>query len=400
MSSVLRMIGGILQARAVAPQVLGLFNGIGLILSYGRFLQLGAINGLNRELPYYIGVGDRRRAEELAAAAQAWAIAVGVVSAAALLTVAGYYLFLGDLQLAFGWAANAPIAFITFVATMYLQATYRTSHDFVRLSYINIAQNALSLALVAIVVLWSFYGLCLRALISGLFAAAMYFHWRPLRIGPKWSLRDLKHLIAVGMPIFAVGEIGVWWTAIDSTLVLKYLGTQGMGLYAMVAVAGSTLDLLPQAVAQVLYPRMAEQYGREHRVSGLIRISIRPMLATFAAMAVFVTAGWYLAGPLTRLILPKYAEAVPAMQWALLTPLVCSFAPVFNVYNVVRRQSLYAVAIGLGMASYFGSLFWLMRNGAALTAFPQAMFVGRAIYILAGGCLLIPLASSHSPQSR
>ena len=69
----LRMAGGVLQARYAAPQVLGLFNGIGLVLGYAPFLQLGILNGLNRELPYYVGKGDRKRVMELAAAAQAWA---------------------------------------------------------------------------------------------------------------------------------------------------------------------------------------------------------------------------------------------------------------------------------------------------------------------------------------
>ena len=65
----LRMIGGVLQGRFVAPATLGLFAGIGLVMSYAPFLQLGILNGLNRELPYFIGKGDRQRVNELAAAA-------------------------------------------------------------------------------------------------------------------------------------------------------------------------------------------------------------------------------------------------------------------------------------------------------------------------------------------
>ena len=72
-SMALRMVGGILQARCVLPAVLGMFNSIGLALGYAPFLQLGILNGINRELPYFIGKGDRQRVNELAAAAQAWA---------------------------------------------------------------------------------------------------------------------------------------------------------------------------------------------------------------------------------------------------------------------------------------------------------------------------------------
>jgi hypothetical protein len=64
---------------------------------------------------------------------------------------------------------------------------------------------------------------------------------------------------------------------------------------------------------------------------------------------------------------------------------------VLNVYNVVRRQDLYAVAIVLGMATYVGALMWLTRDGVSLVAFPQAMLIGRAVFTVAGYVLLIPL---------
>ena len=73
LGTVLRMLGGILQGRCVPPAVLGLFNGLGLVVGYAPFLQIGISNGLNRELPYFVGKGDQQRVKELAAAAQAWA---------------------------------------------------------------------------------------------------------------------------------------------------------------------------------------------------------------------------------------------------------------------------------------------------------------------------------------
>ena len=389
----LRMLGGILQMRVVPPAALGLFNGISLSLNYARFLHLGVINGLNRELPYFIGRGDRRRAEDLAAAAQVWALALGVLVGMALLVVAAYYFVRGDLQLAAGWGTNAVVAVLFFYATMYLPATFRTSHEFARLSLINVVQNAAGLALVALAMVWGFYGLCLRGLIYAAVSAMILYAWRPLRIGPAWNLAHIKHLLIIGLPIFGVGELYGLWSTLDATLVLGFLGKEGMGLYAMVAIAGSTLDLLPQAVAQVVYPRMAEQYGRTHQIAGLLGMAVKPMLVTFAGMLPLVIVGWFLADPLVRVIAPKYIGAVPAAQCALLPPLVLSFAPIYNAYSVVNRMVLYAVAVVLGMAAYFVCLFWLTRGGASLAAFPQAMLAGRIVYVIVGYAFLVPLAS-------
>ena len=120
-SSILRMAGGVLQARFVVPDVLGLFSGIGLVQGYTRFLQLGILNGLNRELPYYYGKGDHQRVRALAAVALAWALMLGTVVAVALCGVAGWCWLRGDGWMAAGWLANAVLAFQFFYGTMYLQ---------------------------------------------------------------------------------------------------------------------------------------------------------------------------------------------------------------------------------------------------------------------------------------
>ena len=161
-SLVLRLIGGVLQAKCVLPAVLGTFNSIGLVLGYVPFLQLGILNGINRELPYFIGKGDRHRVNELAAAAQAWAIVVGGAVAVVLFGVGCWQLVCGEFQLAVGWYTYAVLAFLLFYNTNYLQMTYRTGHDFARLAIAGVIENSVALVLVALVWLLHFYGLCLR----------------------------------------------------------------------------------------------------------------------------------------------------------------------------------------------------------------------------------------------
>ena len=107
-------------------------------------------------------------------------------------------------------------------------------------------------------------------LLTALVSAAFLHYWRPVRVGPRWNLQHLKHLLVIGAPIFLVAQIYAWWTVLNSTLVFTYTGKEGLGLYAMVLVAGGAFELLPAAVSQVIYPRMAEQYGRTHRLGDLV----------------------------------------------------------------------------------------------------------------------------------
>ena len=381
-SMVVHMLGGVLQGRLVAPATLGLFNGIGLALRYAPFLQLGILNGLNRELPFHVGKGDRKRVEELAAAAQAWALVVGGLLALGFVGVAAWQAALGNGWPAAGWLTNAVLAVFFFYTTTYLQSTYRTAHDFSRLAWVNVVQSLVALALLALVAWLNFYGLCLRAVLTGAIGTAILYRFRPVRVGPRWNFGHLRHLLSIGAPIFGVGQLYSWWYVINSTLVLKYTGTEGMGLYSMVVMASSTIEYFPLAISQVIYPRMAEQFGRDTSVRGLLLIAWKPMVLTSLSLIPVIAVAWWLVEPVVKFVIPAYAAAVPAMKWGLLLPLAGSFQSTFHAFNVVRRQDLYVVAILLGMGSTYGSLLWLIRDGASLVAFPQAMLIGKMVFIL------------------
>lgn len=379
-SMALRLVAGVLQGRLVAPATLGLFTGIGLSLRYAPFFQLGILDGLYRELPYHIGRGDRSRAEALASAAQAWALAVGSLYALILLGVGAWNLAQGERWMAAGWFTNAVLAVVFYYKTYYLQLTYRTAHDFSRLALVGVVESVGSLLLLGLVAWLNYYGLCLRALLVGALGTGMLFIWRPLRVRPAWNFGHLKHLLRIGLPIFGVGQLYAWWSVLNSTLVLKYAGVEGMGLYAMVMMANTAIEFIPSAVSQVVHPRMAEQYGKAHRVSDLVRISWKPMVLTAAGLIPVIAVSWWLVEPVVRFLIPAYAAAIPAMRWGLLLPIVNSFYPMAGIFQIVRRQDLYGTALGISMAVYVGVQLWLIRDGVSLSAFPQAMLVGRAVF--------------------
>jgi O-antigen/teichoic acid export membrane protein len=388
----MRLAGGILLGRMVAPGTLGLFAGIGLVLGYASIAQLGILNGVNRELPYHLGRGDAARAHALVAAGQAWALASGGVVASCLLAVAIWQLVQGDLLQAAGWATNAILAMFAFYGNNgYLSITFRTSSEFVRLARVNVVEAATGLAALVLVAAFGFYGLCLRVILAGATSTALLFRWRPLRVGPHWSRSNLRHLFMIGAPIYAVGTVyGLWTGVINSTLVLHFTGTEGMGLYAMVALGITALEVVPAALAQVLYPRMAHEYGAGRDTRHLVRMSIKPMVATSAVLALVAAVGWFTVEPVVQFLIPQYVGAVPAMQWALLLPVVASFQPVVSVFNVVGRQDMYLAAVACGIATYVVALL-LLRPDANLTAFPQAMLLGRAVFTIVGYLLVLRL---------
>jgi len=382
LSTVLRLLGGILTSRAVEPAVLGLFNGIGLVMGYIPFLQAGVLNGLNRDLPYFTGRGDRERTRELAAAAEAWVLVVCGLAIVGLLTVASWHGLHGRWQLALGWSAYVIPVVGSMYGQRYLGVLYRAFGRFPRLSYIGILAAAAGVVLVSVVWAWGFIGLCLRVMgIWGL-TLALFWKWRPLHVRPRWSFGNLKVLAVTGMPIFAVGQLFAWWPVLNSTLVLRYAGTEGLGLYAIANLAGPTVAMFPKALGQVVYPRMAEEYGRGAPLTALVRLVVRPTILTFILTAGIVGLAWLLIPPVIRLVLPKYIEGTVAAQWSVVGALVLALTPVNNVFNVVRRQDLYGLAMVIGMMAYLACLWLLLQNGIDLSAFPKAMIAGQAVFVV------------------
>jgi O-antigen/teichoic acid export membrane protein len=364
------------------------------VLGYVPFLQLGVLNGLNRELPYYIGKGDREHAHDLTASAQAWALLVGGSVASVLLCVAVWQGMIGKINLAAGWGTFAAGAFFLFYSQNYLQVTYRTRGDFARLTFVNVSASVAGFFLVGLVWLFSFYGLCLRTLGISLVTFALLWRWRPVRVKPKWIKAHLVHLFKIGFPIFVVGQLYAWWFVLNSTLVLKFMDAKALGLFQLSVIVLTTIEMLPGSLGQIAYPRMASDFGQHHSLERLIQIIRRPIILMFLAMIPVVVLGWFAIPLLVNHFLPNYSDGIQAAQWSLVAGLVLSLSPLNNIFNVIKCQRQYAVAILIGMLVYCISLFWLAKEGIYLAVFPQALIFGRTAFLLSSYFFVMKIRST------
>lgn len=385
----MRLLGGLLTSRLVDPAVLGLYSGIGLVRGYVPFLQAGVANGLNRELPYEMGKGDRQQVEVLAATAQAWLLLVSGMAVAGLLAVALWQAVRGQWTLAMGWASFTIPVFGILYGQFYLQTLFKTHGRFPRLSVVSVATAGTGLVTVVLVWWLGFGGLCLRGIIVAVVMLGLLWHWRPLAVRPRWHWASLRLLAATGIPIWLVAQLYSWWPVLNSTLVLKYTHARGLGLFSIANLAASSVGLFPLALSQVVYPKMAEEYGRTGRVAPLVGMTVKPTLVTLGFTVAVVVVAWFALPPMIRIVLPKYVEGTAAAQWQVASVVILALTPVNNVFVVTKKLLRYGVAIGCGMAGYYGALRWLLRDEVRLEAFPQAMIVGRTVFV--GLCLILAL---------
>jgi O-antigen/teichoic acid export membrane protein len=386
-ATMLRLVGGVLTSRMVDPSVLGLYSGIGLVRGYAPFLQAGVANGLNRELPYHMGRGDREQVETLAATAQTWLLLVSAMAISGLLAVGAWQAFRGRFDLAMGWASFTVPVFGVLYGQFYLQTLYKTHGRFPRLSFVSIVTAAVGLVTVILVWWLGFGGLCLRGIIVAAVTLVLLWHWRPLVVRPRWHWPGFRLLLTTGIPIWLAAQLYSLWPVLNSTLVLSYMGSRGLGLFSIANLAGSSIAMFPLALSQVVYPKMAHEYGRTGRITPLLRMTVKPTLVTLGFTALVVMVVWFALPPVIRVVLPKYVEGTAAAQWQVASIVILALTPVNNIFVVTKKLVRYGAAIGSGMAAYYLSVLWLVRGGPNLEVFPQAMIIGRTVFV--GMCLIL-----------
>ena len=293
-SNVVRIISGILVARFVIPELLGTFNGLGIIIGYLPILQFGIMNGLNRELPYHFGRGETEKAKSFASVAQFWELFLSSASFSILLFLAVFYFFRSNFLFAAGFFTYAFASIHHYFGLNYLQILFRTNQDFNKISSITIIISIISLISVVFVWKWNFYGLCLRSLSMITTELLLLWKWKPLVVKPQFDIKIFKEISKIGLPIFIVGIIFSLWGTIQNTFVLKMGGVTQFGFFQLAIMIESSLGVIALSVAQVVYPKMAFEYGAGREIKDLLKLSLKPILAVFFLLIPSILLIWNL----------------------------------------------------------------------------------------------------------
>ncbi|MEO7487471.1 MAG: hypothetical protein ABIU77_10235, partial [Ferruginibacter sp.] len=166
LANVLTIVSGLLVARWLLPEELGLFTSFNVITSYIILVQLGIPSGLSRQLPFYMGSKEETKANQTVAVANHWGLVTGIACFIISLFVVVYFIVIKNYFFAAGTFVIGISAFQGLYVTKYLKILYRSNNDFNKLSLIDIIGALVTFAGIFFVWKYKFYGLCIRAVIS------------------------------------------------------------------------------------------------------------------------------------------------------------------------------------------------------------------------------------------
>ncbi|TMQ72677.1 MAG: hypothetical protein E6K80_02130 [Candidatus Eisenbacteria bacterium] len=252
------LMRGVAAAAALGPAGLGAWNALNLILDYGAYASVGAIQGLDLMLPPAVARGETERARR--AMRGAWWITVSGAIAFALLVTA--LLATGTWVEHSGWGWKAPALMLAAVALqlaiLYHVAALKAHGAFPFIS-VGLSLQAILGAGVGIAAVWrvGVWGLLWGWLIGGVCAIAWMRrspHRPPLVPGDRaegWAVATR------GLPIFAFTCLTLMIRSLDRIALARRADNHALGVYSLGLTATAMVFYLPEAASAVLFPRIA-----------------------------------------------------------------------------------------------------------------------------------------------
>ncbi len=382
-ASVLSAFGGILVARFLGPEETGAFRSYTIPLTYLIFLHLGTWDSLWRQIPYYVGKGMPEKVDRIASTVGAYNLILSIAVSFCFFCCAAYCLFQHDPRGVFGWLSQALYCWFIFFGN-YLTSTYRTLNHFVTLSKIAVTETILRFLLVFLLPFIKFYGLCARLAVPSNLSVFLYYRNRPLKCGYHLNFRELKDLIKIGFPFSFWGNLYTsFWVATESALVLSLSGVTALGLLSVASVLRVAANAMPDAIWQVMTPRVVTNYAKDGSVSKANSRVIWVTVGLTAFMILFAISGSFLLNLLVPLFIPKYIAGIPVMKVSLWFPVVqAAFLPI-NTLFATGKPWLYGRSVISGIVVFALAAYLLFPLVGGLLSVTIASLSGKAARTIA-----------------
>ncbi|KJR99414.1 MAG: hypothetical protein VR68_09275 [Peptococcaceae bacterium BRH_c4a] len=368
-SQILLFIQGFILRRMLPPEIMGVWNLVGVVKSFATPFSIGILAGAVRELPILKGKGDYRGQENCRSVSLTYSLVEVTVVFAGILI---YALFKKN-----NVSETEFFAIVLAAALMYftrLQESYNTFFQgaqlyipLSRLLFINSLILAIALPIGAY--LLGLWGVFLGAIFAeGIKAAWMTFSARRFDIRTKfmWDANVFKRLASYSIfckiadyPISLFLMLDMFW-------VTKFMDIKSLGIYMMARsffVQGADISI---RFGTVLMTRTFEQYGKgEDREK--IALDIYNFIQFQLLVAIpLINWGIITAAPLLiRQVIPLYAGGI--LPLAIL--LTANFFDLrnnnlFTIWVAEKRLGSYGVAniLSLGMMVVLFIVMWFIMG--------------------------------------
>lgn len=335
-NALLAFIIGVVTRNILGPEQYGYWLTVSLVFVFIPLFQLGTLNAMNREVPFYIARKEMAKVQSVREIAFTFLLTIPVVIVGIMLLASLLILNLDianeyKIGLLFLWL----ITIFTYLSN-YIEMYYKSEQNFKRVSTLitikSLSQTMLTLLFVWI---WGYIGLYLGMLVALVIQVVMGRQVIPLKF-KLHSYKEYMTLIKIGMPILIVGIVWSIVVATDRILISLLMTPVDLGNYGVALLVFSTMMLFPQVISQVMYPKVVELVSKEkYNEVKILYWRTNKILALL--MLVVLIIGYFMIPYFVNIFMPEYKEGIVAAQILLIglypLTLVNMAAAYFNSTN-------------------------------------------------------------------
>jgi O-antigen/teichoic acid export membrane protein len=367
LNAILGLFVGIVVARVLGPELLGVVGFLTLWSFYAGLLRPGVFSAAYREMPYLISQGDKDRLlriQNLGITVEALYLMVAVVVIMAVgLVQDNQMLRIGFIlvSLSFGMALLRD-----FVAGV--QWAHQRFGLIARVNFVS----ALSRAAFVLSVVWvlGVYGVLMAPMVVALAGLVMYRIWAPsLGFSPRWDRAEAWRLLKIGIPL-SLGTIFYWvFRTVDRTAVALWLPLTDMGYFTFVFRFVNLALLVVSDFGNVMQPELYAQLGRAggaHKLSrGITRITMLLLVVACAGVSL-AQAGF---GAFVHWFTPKFLPSIAVFEVFIFLLALFSMAIIPNLLMnsaVLNKQNLFTAVWGFALLPNAALAYIVIHSGWGL----------------------------------
>jgi len=379
--SVTKLLSSIIVIRWIIPENMGIWNSLIVSQTYVYFMMLGTINGLSRDYPFYLGKGEKEKAENLASTCLFFVITISIVLF--IVYIALLFIFKNtlsrDVYLSF---ISVGLLIIMQFYQNYLLITFRTNNAFDKLSYSYYIQSVFVLLSVLLVYYKGYNGFLIRAIFLTVSLLTLTHYFRPLKILPKFRKENFIELVKTGFPIFISAYLlSIVYTY--SRVILNLTGgaiTVGYFSPAFSIIAG--LNVIPTSLTQFFFPKMSFKVGKGENPKQMWGWVWKLALIVIFINIPIIILGWIFLPDLIQHFFPAYVKGVFAAKMALISG-TFSGAVIGNlVITSLKKYKWLYFLTGFKLIVHFGILYCFAVLINPLEGVAYGMVVADGLFLI------------------
>lgn len=340
-NALLSLVLGIITRNILGPEQYGYWLTVSIVFTFTPLFQLGTLNAMNREVPFYLVKNDYKKVKEIRETVFSFLFTLPAVLVFSLLissVITWNYKIETEYKVALPLLA---IITIFLFLSNYIEMHYKSEQNFSTASkLISIKSISQTILTVILVYIYGYIGLYVGMILSLILQILL-----GKKAFPKFKgfhkIAEYKELIRTGFPILLVGIIWSIMLATDRIIISLFMTSEDVGNYGVGLMVLSSMMLLPQVVSQVMYPKIVgmvslEQYTKINELYW----KVNKILAICMAIIVFII--YMLLPNFIEIFMPQYVDGTRAAQILLigLYPLtLVNFAAAY--FNSTNNQRVY-----------------------------------------------------------